>query len=307
MPVDLAVAAGDAMSLEDCIAALDRKGFDPSDPASLDHAANMLGRLARNRDFLGDIAMDELRTRCRRQSWINAYAAQVLMLCPVRGDYALRANFWPSQDEPTVRSSGTGSFFYSLPHDHNFDFLTIGYHGPGYVSDYYEYDRERVVGLLGETVALNFVETSRLEPGRLLHYRAGRDIHCQHPPAGFSVSLNIVHVAPHQRWADQFRFNIDRAGESASIDGLLSRNADALVVRLALAMGRDNGRDLAEGFARGHRCGRMRWTCIDALGESIADLGTRHGHYARWREDPNPLVRSLCRDRLGFLEDRILS
>lgn len=301
MPAEIVARPGDAISLEGCIAALDEKGFDPGDRASLAHAANMLARLARNRDFLGDMAIDELKTRCRRQSQINAYSAQVLMLCAARAEFALRANFWPSQDEPVVRNSGVGSFFYGLPHDHNFDFLTIGYHGPGYVSDYYEYERCRVTGLVGESVAIKFVETSQLAPGRLLHYRAGRDIHCQHPPQSFSVSLNIVHIAPHQKWTDQFRFAIDPSRETGSIDGLLSQNADALVVRLALAMGRGNACDLADQLARSHDCDRMRWTCIDALGETITDMAARQDHFARWRDDPSRLVRTLCRQRLDGL------
>jgi hypothetical protein len=35
-----------------------------------------------------------------------------------------------------MRASGAAAFVYGLPHDHNFDFLTLGYFGPGYWSDY---------------------------------------------------------------------------------------------------------------------------------------------------------------------------
>ena len=41
------------------------------------------------------------------------------------------------------KASGISPFFYHVPHDHNFSFLTVGYLGPGYWSEYYEYDYER--------------------------------------------------------------------------------------------------------------------------------------------------------------------
>ena len=52
------------------------------------------------------------------------------------------------------KASGTSPFFYHVPHDHNFSFLTVGYLGPGYWSEYYEYDYGEVVGMPGEKVDL---------------------------------------------------------------------------------------------------------------------------------------------------------
>jgi hypothetical protein len=62
----------------------------------------------------------------------------------------LRANFWPAREDPVVRASGPAAFFYDLPHDHNFPFLTYGYLGPGYWSDYFEYDVDALAGVPGE-------------------------------------------------------------------------------------------------------------------------------------------------------------
>ena len=45
--------------------------------------------------------------------------------------YFIRANFWPSERDSVFKASGNSPFFYHVPHDHNFSFLTVGYLGPG--------------------------------------------------------------------------------------------------------------------------------------------------------------------------------
>ena len=62
------------------------------------------------------------------------------------------------------RPLSTGS-----PHDHNFEFLTIGYHGPGYRSDHYEVDPQTIVGVVGEKVVLTPKGSSTLAPGQVMH------------------------------------------------------------------------------------------------------------------------------------------
>ena len=52
-------------SLEETVDAIAANGFDPDDDASLHHAALWLRRLGNDRDFLGDILIDELAQRHR--------------------------------------------------------------------------------------------------------------------------------------------------------------------------------------------------------------------------------------------------
>ena len=115
----------------DCIAALEASGFDPGDEASLLHAAGWLRRLGLNRAFLAEHLLDELKARHGEDDAAGSYGPQVVLLSPIRGDFFLRANIWPSRDEHMFRASGGGTFVYELPHDHKFDFLTYGYFGPG--------------------------------------------------------------------------------------------------------------------------------------------------------------------------------
>ena len=118
------------------------------------------------------------------------------MLHSRSGKFLMRANCWPAAADSVVVNSGTDPFFYGRPHDPNFSFLTVGYVGPGYWSDYYEYDYERTVGFIGEKVDLRFVERSRLSEGKVMMYRRHRDVHSQLPPDSLSVSLNIMAVSP---------------------------------------------------------------------------------------------------------------
>jgi hypothetical protein len=219
----------------------------------------LLARLGRNADFLAGLAIDELKGQCEAQHRGNGYGAQVFLLRPPNGRYVLRANFWPARADPVVRASGPAAFFYDLPHDHNFPFLTYGYLGPGYWSDYFEYDVAALAGVPGEDAHLRFVEHARLEPGKLMLYRMRRDVHVQLPPDSFSVSLNILGADPAQPWLDQYRFDI---GRGVIAEGLTSTSAEAL---LAVAVHLGNGEDLAAEFARRHPCDRMRVTALDAL------------------------------------------
>jgi hypothetical protein len=255
-------------SLAECTEALLSTGFDPRDEASLLHAVLQLRRLGNDRDFLADLILAELAASHRAEPADHSYGPQVIMLSrPGHGNFFLRANIWPSASEHMMRSSGAAAFVYGLPHDHNFDFLTLGYFGPGYWSDYYEYDYEAVTGWRGEPVDLRFVERSRLEQGMLLHYRAHRDVHRQLPADSLSVSLNVMHAGGAQGWLDQYRFDLD----SRTVAGILGQGASEAFLRIAVGLGSEEACDLAERFGRNHPSDRMRLAAWDALASASED------------------------------------
>ena len=180
------------IELAELVERLETGGFDGQDEDNFASWGPELRKLANDRDFLADLMIAELKQRCEGQVRDNQYSAQVVMLHNSSRRFIIRANFWPALKDSVIRHSGTDPFFYGVPHDHNFSFLTVGYFGPGYWSDYYEYDYGEVVGVPGEEVDLRFVEKSRLEQGKVMLYRAHRDIHLQLPADEMSVSLNIV-------------------------------------------------------------------------------------------------------------------
>lgn len=260
MPRLIDPGAGGAITLEELVEALDTTPFDPRDEDQFAALGPLLARLGRNPDFLADLAIEELKSRCEGQATANGYSPQVFLLRSPNGRYVLRANFWPARDDPVTRASGPAAFFYDLPHDHNFPFLTYGYFGPGYWSDYYEYDVATLTGIPGEAAGLRFAERSALDPGKLMLYRMRRDVHVQLPPDSFSVSLNILGSDPAQPWLDQFVFDI----QSNSIARAITCTAAEALLTLAAHTG-GNGLDLAHDFAARHPCERMRVTAIDAL------------------------------------------
>lgn len=285
----------DAMELDDLVEALEAHPFDPCDEDSFADVGPLLARLGRNPDFLVDLAIAELEMRCAGQAASNGYGAQSFLLKPPTGRYLIRANFWPALEDAAVRASGAAAFLYDMPHDHNFSFLTYGYQGPGYWSDYYERDADAVTGVPGEQAGLRFVERSRLEQGRLMLYRARRDVHRQLPPDAFSVSLNILGYAPGQPWIEQYRFDLDRG---TIAQGLSVTPAEGLLA-IAAHLGGDAGLGLARDYARRHPCARMRVTALDALLSADGWAGLPALEQAA--DDPDRYVAAHARLRLAGL------
>lgn len=290
MPRELDCPDTAACDLGTCVAALEAGGLDPHDEGSLLQAAGWLRRLGNDRRFLAELMLAELARRHREVDSFTAYGPQVIMLSPPGGEVYLRANIWPSRGEAMFRASGAALFAYGLPHDHNFDFITLGYSGPGYWSDYWEYDFETVAGAVGETAGLRFCGRDRLEPGRIWHYRAHRDVHSQHPPDSLSVSLNVMHAGGAQGWLDQYRFDVERN----EIAGVLAPGASEVFLRIAVGTGSEEARDLAERFARKHPSDRMRLAALEAHA-GVLGIEERDGLWRRAESSGCRLVSAEAR------------
>ena len=299
MPPILTVADDTAISLAECSDALSAAGFDPHDPDSLDHAAVMLRRLGNNPDFLAELLVAELVDRHRDADEAESYGPQVIMLSrPGASNCFLRANVWPSAGDALVRASGRAPFAFDLPHDHNFSFLTLGYFGPGYWSDYYEYDYEDVTGWRGEPVGLRPMGRHRLEPGRIMLYRAHRDVHAQLPADALSVSVNVLHTSGAQGWLDQYRFDLERR----EVGAIIGRGSSEAFLRIAVGLGHAAAIDLADAFGSGHPSDRMRLCAWEALAARHADPGARDALWQRAERGGSRLVAreaELRRRELG--------
>ncbi|GMN02697.1 transposase [Erythrobacter sp. MTPC3] len=276
MPQIIENLSAETCTLEDCIEALAALDFDPRDPSSTQEAAGWLRKLTNNRAFLADVLIDRLQGKAG-SAVDSGYGPQALVLSPRRGNMFLRANIWPAQQDLCFRTSGAKAFVYGVPHDHNFSFLTSGYLGPGYSSDYYEYDYEEVTGFAGEAVPLRFIERSALNEGKLMLYRAHRDVHSQLPPDSLSVSLNVMHVDPAQCWFDQYGFDL----EQLEVTRVLSPNATETFLRVAVALGSDEALDFAEQTGRTHPSERLRLASYEARAARLCALGDQDD---LWRE-----------------------
>ena len=277
MPRVFEAASTESLALEECFEQICATGFDPNCEQSTEQVALSLRRLTNNRNFLGDLLIEQLKAGYREQAVESGYGPQAIMLSPRQGDVFLRANIWPSEQDHCFQASGAKSFVYGVPHDHNFSFLTSGYFGPGYLSDYYEYDYSTVAGYEGEKPALRFIERCALEEGKIQLYRAHVDIHSQIPPESLSVSLNVMHIDPAQGWYDQYGFDL----EDGSITRVLSPNSTEVLLRTAVATRNQAALDLAEQFARDHPSDRLRLASYEARALLLSDAASRD---ELWRE-----------------------
>lgn len=287
MPRLINAPAGPDLDLNEVAARLDERGVDLSDEASIACCADLLAGLQRNRSFLADRVIDALKASYTDQLAANRYSAQVFLLHRSPRGHFLRANLWPAATDAVYAASGPAAFAYDLPHDHNFHFLTTGYWGPGYVSDYYEYDAEQIDGRLGEPLNLRFVERSSLSEGKMMLYRAHRDIHSQFPPERLSVSLNIMDEGDHIPWRDQYIVDL----EAGTIAKRPTLTPSEMLLRCAVHL-TDNGKDIAERFATAHPVPRVRANAIAALATVAED---REAMLERGLADPDARVRDDCR------------
>ena len=271
MPVVFENPSSESCSLPEAIESLAELGFNPRDEASCREAADWLRKLNNNRTFLADWLVDRLTGRLTAKgttSIDSGYGPQAIVLSGLKGGMFLRANIWPAPHDLCFKTSGAATFVYGMPHDHNFSFLTSGYTGPGYRSDYYEYEYQDVVGYPGEDAELHFIERSALSEGKVMLYRAHRDIHSQLPPEALSVSLNVMHVDPAQGWFDQYGFDLERF----EVTRVLSPNATEAFLRVAVASGSEEALDYAQWVGKWHPSERLRLASFEArAGQASAE------------------------------------
>ncbi len=275
MPLTIETPADqDPIDLEDLASVLHDQKIDTRDCDALASMAPMIARLARNRTFLSNFALRELKSRNGLSSFENAYNPQSIMLVPRSSsdqNFYIRANFWPSKEDHLLRAGQSSDFLYESPHDHSFNFLTVGYLGPGYRSRYFEYDYEKVHGFTGEKVPLRFVEESSLHEGKVMLYRAFQDVHDQYPGSSMSISLNIMEATFRGNFADQYGFDVDKLEVSDTINRI---SASAFLPILA-AVEEDNATDYLTSVAQTHICGRVRCIALDALASNSSKSQVR--------------------------------
>lgn len=300
MPLTIDNPSNTACTLPECIEALAELGFDADDPASTDAAADWLRRLANNRGFLGDLLVERLTGR-GGDALASGYGPQAIMLSRPRANRPdaamLRAAIWPAPSDHVFQTSGAASFVYGAPHDHNFDFLTVGYCGPGYASDYYEYDYKAVAGYPEEDAGLRFVERSTLTPGKLMLYRRHVDVHSQLPPESLSVSLNVMRVDPAQGWFDQYGFDLERG----TVARWLNANASEAFLRVAVASGAESATDYAAWVGGRHPSDRLRLASFAARADQCASPAEADAVWRAGELSGSRMVAGAARARRAML------
>jgi hypothetical protein len=272
-----------------------RSKVDLRDEGSVAASAPMLRALANDRDLV----VRKLNSHIENYLSNGVMPSTQSLLLGGEKDFYVRANIWPAISDMASGRAYQDQFAYNLAHDHNFSFMTVNYIGPGYETEIYEYDYDKVEGRVGEVVELRFLEKVRFGPGVVMLYRASRDVHVQHPPTELTITLNLMVAHPEVRIRDQFFFDLS-AGTIAFYPPELASSTRVALVDLAGHLGDGNTQELLKDLAIKHPCRRTRLTAFEALSrQRPEEVG------AIWEEatkDASPLVANAARRRISALE-----
>jgi hypothetical protein len=288
MAITIPVETDENISLEEFLYDVEHT-LDVNDESTLVALAPRLRRLANNRQFLAQFINDELAAWESFQG-DSAYTAQVFQLAVAR-HYLVRANVWePPRPSQKDSASLDSLFMYQQPHDHNFSFLTVGYLGPGYQTTIFECEPASITGIPGDKVDMTFSETTTLPEGKVMLYRAERDIHRQEYPAEYSMSLNLLVIPGEQRLREQHYFDLETKTIVASMKA--SPAHPRLNCYLARFVGDPATRTKLDNIRHHHPMPAVRLTAT----ESLAFLSPEDsiGLWTSALADPHPLVKEAA-------------
>lgn len=124
----------------------------------------------------------------------------------------MRFNLWiPRAHRPNGVDTMYDKYFsIDVPHNHSYDFFTVGVIGPGYVSDFFETSADLTDVVAGDTIDFEREWTDQLELGRTFFVPQQSVFHLQRYPESFSVSLNLIPHQPVVRGGKQLILASDR-------------------------------------------------------------------------------------------------
>ena len=155
-----------------------------------------------------------------------------------------------------------------------------------------------MVGFPGEKVNLRFVEKARLDLGKVMLYRAHRDVHLQLPADDMSVSLNILETSHNSVFRDQYRFDV----AAGTIDSVMTRMSLEPMLALTAHFGGEEGTDLLVRFAASHPSDRIRWCALRARAAALATPEARIAIYETGARSGSRLVAAMAKREIERIE-----
>ena len=147
---------------------------------------------------------------------------------------------------------------------------------------------------------LRFVEKARLEPGKVMLYRAHKDVHLQLPADELSISLNIGERPHDSAFRDQYQFDVDN-GKVVDIMQLAGASLEPLLA-MAAHFGGEEGAGLIGEFAARHPSDRVRWNAIRTLAGSAKTLDERIAAYEAAARNESRLIASMAAREAASLQ-----
>jgi hypothetical protein len=245
------------------------KYVDAEDQESVLASAPKLHALSLNKALLVD-SMNRNLESLSKPNRTNIFYSSHSFILGTNRNLVVRANIWPriaKYERLEHRAKHVKKVYaYDYPHDHNFDFVTVGWFGPGYVTDIYEYDRSSVVGFPGERVPLTFLERTALSEGKTMLFRKGADLHVQYPPESISVSLNLLVRSKQTAVQDQFIFDVENERIAGYVTGS-DMSRIVLTMKFASLIGNSETTSILTDFARTSNVPRVRAFACRAIQE----------------------------------------
>lgn len=272
-----------------------RTKVDLRDMDSVAASAPMLRALSNDRELV----VRELNRRIEKYLTHGALPSTQALLLGRGDDFYVRAAIWPAISDMASGRTYQDQFAYNLAHDHNFSFLTVNYLGPGYETDIYEYDYDKVVGYVGEIVNLRFLEKVRFGTGTVMLYRASRDVHVQYAPTELTITLNLMIAHSDTRIRDQFFFDLT-SRTIASYPPEIAASSRVLLLTLAGFLGNGDTQQLLSDIGAQHPCRRTRLTAFEAWARQ--QPGDSASIWEKASGDAAPLVASTARRHLSQME-----
>jgi hypothetical protein len=237
----------------------------PDDFETMEACGPLLAGYAKKPGILSGLVNDTVKNLLSDRVVAPIRTPQSFLLA-VHELFYIRCNVWMPLPA-NIKSKAYQERLYSLevPHDHNFSFLTVGYTGPGYQTDLFEYDRKMVKGQVGEEVELRPAGSFTLAPGDVMLYRQGIDVHTQHQPLEISASINVMFLSEYNRREWQYLFDL----QSNRITGLTGNAMRSRHEMMALAgeVGSLETLDYLQDVSRKCPCPLTRQAALEAFGK----------------------------------------
>lgn len=246
----------------------------------------ILAALSANRSFLADFVLSDLRESVRGYQSGNNYTDITINL-HFSSNYHLRANVWtPSQSFNGSTEVVDRLHAYGLAHNHNFQFLTVGYFGPGYRTTIAEFDPERITGNpIGQRAHLRNFRDITLHEGAMIYFEAHSDVHVQHPCPELSVSINLMPKQSGVHLTEQYEFDFSSDRITGYVRGQVNHRVE-MIKMLGLLGGSAYHEEFLE-LAQSFPCSRTRLACMKQLASHMAPSDLKH----LVRRDASPMVR----------------
>lgn len=269
---------------------------DLNDPAQLLACAPLLRRLANNRTLIADVLHQQI---LEGQSAQRLPSAQVIYLGS-SSKFLLRANVWPSATDVRTGRIYQDAFSYHVAHNHNYNFLTVNYFGPGYSTELYDFNADAVQGIPGERLELSFVERRHFAGDQVMLYHAGRDVHVQLPPTELSITLNLLASSPQIRLRDQYLIDLD-ARRLMEYPIALDGSRRVSMIDIAGLCGDEHTRELLGPLSRHHPCRRTRLAAYAAMAR-LSPARLAESIWSAALADAEPMVRLHAEKALASIE-----